>query len=306
MSAKAIGLLGAAISKLGGLLRRRLRPSQEARLRRAVIDTLEQRRLLSCSISSGIVTCTGDEFDNDFRVWQITSSPSNLIYISVSGFGTYDFPVGDVTRVDIFGGDGPDEVVVEATSSSTVGTGHVAVTETIVIYGEGGADTLEGGDGVDSIYGGTGDDVVRGWDSADIIYGGDDDDHLFGNGGSDNIYGGNPSPGNYGEDTLDGGSGADGLWGDWGDDSLLGGNDGDWMYGEDDDDEMFGEAGTDHMYGGPGNDVMTGGSGTDEMFGGDGIDSFDADDGAGGDTVDGGAGVDSVLDSDPGDVLQNI
>ena len=284
MSAKAIGLLGAAISKLGGLLRRRRSLSQEVRLRRAVVDVLEERRLLACSISSGIVTCTASGGNDEILVFQV-GSPSNDVHIVIPGDGTYDYDIGDVTRVDIFGGAGADIFIIEGNSNpqGQVGTGHVAVTESIVIYGEDDDDTFYGGDGSETMYGGNGVDLFNGHDGSDFAYG------------------------------------------EAGNDEFHGGNGNDWMYGGDDDDDLFGDDGTDHLNGGNGADVLRGGNNGDELNGDAGSDDLDGQNGSdslfGGadgdvlqasdfgtaDTVDGGTGSDTLSGHDSGvDTLLNI
>ena len=101
-------------------------------------------------------------------------------------------------------------------------------------FGEGGADTLNGGEAGDLLDGGSGKDT------------------LNGNGGNDTLFG------RSGDDILSGGSGHD---------TLFGGIDNDVLRGNDGLDFLFGEAGNDTLSGGNDNykDVLTGGTGAD-MF----------------------------------------
>ena len=282
MSAKAIGLLGAAISKLGGLLRRRLRPSQEARLRRAVVDELEQRRLLSCSISSGVVTCNGTSGMDGIRVYQINGVSFNTIYIDINGSDPdWNYDTANVTRVDIFAGDDDDTITVEGSDTGIV-FGQHAVSETVVIYGEDGNDSVYGGDGSESMYGGNGIDSLTGYDGADFIYGESGNDEFHGGDGNDWMYGGGDE---------------DELFGESGNDHLNGGDANDVLWGGADNDELNGDAGDDDLDGQAGSDTLAGGAGGDTLEGRDS---------AGGDTLDGGSDTDTLLGSDVGDTVLNI
>jgi Ca2+-binding RTX toxin-like protein len=86
----------------------------------------------------------------------------------------------------------------------------------ISFRGQGGRDTLTGGDGDDDLEGGDGPDTLIGGDGDDDLEGGDDDDTLIGGDGDDYIEGGD------GDDILRGGAGGDFLIGGAGDDTLDG------------------------------------------------------------------------------------
>ncbi|MEZ5063021.1 MAG: hypothetical protein R2700_16205 [Solirubrobacterales bacterium] len=107
--------------------------------------------------------------------------------------------------LSIFGSAGDDRI-----------RGRVAKT-TIRVFGESGADLIEGGNAGDRIEGGGGDDRIfstRGDDRAtggggdDILDGGDGNDRLNGNKGDDFLDGGNPD-GRRGADRGFGGQGDD-------------------------------------------------------------------------------------------------
>ncbi|GMG82522.1 hypothetical protein LNKW23_17350 [Paralimibaculum aggregatum] len=85
------------------------------------------------------------------------------------------------------------------------------------IGGDGGDNTLDGGDGHDFVYGLSGDDSLSGGAGTDVLDGGAGDDSLAGDFGEDRLLGG------AGADRLDGGPGDDLLVGGAGDDSLEGG-----------------------------------------------------------------------------------
>lgn len=79
------------------------------------------------------------------------------------------------------------------------------------LNGAGGNDLLDGGTGDDSMNGGNGNDFLDGWTGNDFMVGDSDNDKLFG-------YDGN--------DVLLGNAGSDSLCGEGGDDELYGGNNG--------------------------------------------------------------------------------
>ncbi len=123
-------------------------------------------------------------------------------------------------------------------------------TQTGLISGGLGDDTIRGGPGRDSLQGNQGDDLLYGGAGDDIVVGGKDNDHQYGEDGDDIVWG------NLGNDTLDGGDGADQVRGGQGDDSISGG------------------AGNDYVSGDRGNDTETGGAGADifHSFSGAGLD----------------------------------
>ena len=207
-----------------------------------------------------------------------------------------------------------------------------AMTERVLIYGNGGNDTLIGGSGFDGMLGMAGDDVLIGNDGTDGLQGGAGRDDLRGGGGNDRLNGGGGSfdtvRGGAGNDTLDGGVGTDflidaadasfvltdtrltGL----GTDRLLnlelvqltGGASNNTL-----DARLFtivggtvtldGGAGNDLLLGADSGSTLIGGLGNDTLTGGAGIDSLTG--GAGNDLLSGGPGNDRLLGQDDNDTL---
>ena len=103
----------------------------------------------------------------------------------------------------------------------------------VTVYGQGGADTIQGGGGNDVLFGDYdgpfayyyaqfgGNDLIDGGDGADALYGGAGDDVLRGEAGNDLIYGDHYSVVTTGNDLLDGGAGADSLIGGLGNDTYI-------------------------------------------------------------------------------------
>ena len=113
--------------------------------------------------------------------------------------------------------------------------------------------------GNDTLYGQGGDDTLYGGDGNDILHGEDGNDKLKGGNGRDTLYGGN------GNDKLKGGNGNDILYGGDGNDTLRGNNG---------DDELYGGCGRDLLIGGKGDDILDGGPGINTLRGGQGDDIF--------------------------------
>jgi hypothetical protein len=160
-------------------------------------EQLEDRRVLAVgiSLSSGVLTITGDSWENDCLV----SLVNNKVHVRVesvpsTGFVlTPDVKQGDYTGVSsirFYGNDGDD------TFDSTF-------IYPCILWGGSGNDVMEGGGGNDWIYGGSGNDTLRGVGGHDTLYGGDDNDKLYGGNGCDGLYGG------AGADELFGGNDAD-------------------------------------------------------------------------------------------------
>ena len=156
-----------------------------------------------------------------------------------------------------------------------------------VLWGDGGANRLEGGEGNDELQGNDGNDKLYGGAGADMLNGGPGDDHAYYTSSSVGVLVRlhNANAVKYGEaegDTLIdvehlvGSNHNDVLAGD-GEDNLLDGGDGDdVLYGgpAGGDDEMYGGNGDDRIFGGKGNDILTGGAGNDYLKGGPGEDTF--------------------------------
>ncbi|EIM24651.1 calcium-binding protein [Microvirga lotononidis] len=134
------------------------------------------------------------------------------------------------------------------------------------IFGNAGANVIDGRDGDDRLYGDGGNDVISGGSGQDVLYGGMGDDLLSGGEGNDHLFG------DVGNDTLDGGDGNDALYGGTGrnlllglggNDTLYGGMHADTLLGGDGNDSLYGDVGNDSLDGGPGNDTLNGGWGRD-------------------------------------------
>lgn len=95
--------------------------------------------------------------------------------------------------------------------------------------GEGGNDTINGGQGDDELLGGDGNDVLSGGGRNDLLSGDMGEDTLYGNSGHDILFGGTLDPdGTFdwdgADDLLDGGKGNDTLVAGGGTDTLIGGD----------------------------------------------------------------------------------
>ena len=156
-----------------------------------------------------------------------------------------------------------------------------------VLWGDGGANRLEGGEGNDELQGNDGNDKLYGGAGADMLNGGAGDDYAYYTSSSVGVLVRlhNANAVKFGEaegDTLTGiehlvGSNYnDVLAGDGEDNYLDGGGGDDVLYGgpAGGDDEMYGGNGDDRIFGGKGNDILTGGEGNDYLKGGPGEDTL--------------------------------
>ncbi|MEV0008549.1 calcium-binding protein [Streptomyces sp. NPDC047973] len=157
------------------------------------------------------------------------------------GSDTYvvcELPTGGTAadRIDVFLGDGDDEIATSDPGVATVSGGpgddtlhaHTAhtvrgdagddmVMGRVVLDGGDGMDHLMGDDGDQRLWGGRGDDMIEAYGGADLVYAGQDDDHVMGGDGDDVLLGG------PGTDTLHGEGGDDLIGGGPGQDTAEGG-----------------------------------------------------------------------------------
>ena len=198
----------------------------------------------------------------------------------------------------------------------------VGETTGFVFLGQGGADTLTGGDGNDTLdggfsqdmlEGGLGDDHLTGGYGDDTIIGGDGVDTAYytgfgggitvslvtsggqytGGGGTDdlqgieNLVGGDFNDrfvGSTGDNRLEMGAGSNVAVGLGGDDTIIGGNGVDNLQGGAGEDTLRGNNGRDVLDGGADGDVLVGGADNDQLRGG-----------TGSDTIEGGTGRDILI-----------
>ena len=183
------------------------------------MENLEQRQLLSVSLSNGVLTVTGTSGD-DFLEVQLRADTSE-VRVNDNGSET-EYPLSSVRRIVIDALAGNDDAGYSGRDNGLDIPG--------LITGGDGNDTLEGGLSHDNISGGpgrdriqgrTGRDTLTGGSGADFLEGGSGNDILFGNGGNDDLSG------NRGDDFLNGGSADDDLQGGDGSDRIKGrsGND---------------------------------------------------------------------------------
>ena len=218
-------------------------------------EQLESRRLMSVSLSGGVLTLTGD---NAAQTMRVDVSGTNLV--ANDGLGTvHTAAISAVNSIVVNALGGNDKVLISS-----------AVTKPTALDGGAGNDTVQGGNGRDNILGGAGDDTLRGQAGNDTIQGLSGTDTISGGSGDDLLDGGRL--GNFPADDT----GDDKLFGDTGKDTLHASDHGNnTLDGGTNDDRLFGYGGTDTLRGGDGNDSLNGGTGADAMWGGNGTDTVD-------------------------------
>jgi RNA polymerase sigma factor (sigma-70 family) len=238
-------------------------------------EELENRKLFSVSLSSGVLTVNGSAGNDQIQVSMSYGPLFNIVNVTENGVTTGSFIASSVSSINVYGNAGNDTIAVGAGIGNTSLNGGVGDD---ALYGGNGNDYIFCGDGNDYASGGAGNDTIDGWYGNDYLVGGDGSDSLLG-------Y--------YGSDTLCGLAGNDSLSGESDNDNLYGGDGSDWITGGAGDDGLFGDAGNDSLYGDDGSDSLTGGAGGDYLSGGNGNDFFTAHDNEV-DTIDGGAGWDTA------------
>jgi Ca2+-binding RTX toxin-like protein len=199
------------------------------------MEAMETRRLMSVSLSGGVLTVQGSVYED------IITVQANSTHISVTDNGTGpSFPLSAVSIVRVFGGSGNDRITV-----------YPEVRKNAYLDGGIGHDTLTGGAGHDFVLGGDGNDDLDGSGGNDYLNGGNGNDYALGGSGNDTLIG------SHGHDVLGGESGNDLLYGDWGNDRITGGAGTDKLYGGDGDDILYakGDGSSDYVSGGAGYDV---------------------------------------------------
>ncbi len=299
-------------------------------------EALEARRLLSISLSGGLLRITGTPGNDSFTVRQ-----EGTALVVDDNIKIRSYPVADVQQlsIDMRGGDDFLRLRTKANTRN--------VTAPATLLGGDGNDTLRGGLANDSIDGGAGDDVIDGGSGADTLRGGTGNDTTDYSQRTKPLFikvDGAANSGEAGEnDRLDterviGGSGDDlfmiasddsgnAFFGGAGNDAvdyasitsatepvkiLLDNKTNDGVHGadniHDDIETVFGTKFADSITGSNGDNTLVGGDGADTINGDlnqTGTTGPGGDDliigGSGDDSLDGNFGVDSVIQSDAPD-----
>ncbi len=228
---------------------------------------------------------------------------TDRVIVQGNGDFSIDMTASGVERVDANSGND----TLDATGS----------TARVRQYGNGGDDTLIGGENRDTQRGGAGDDIIYGGGGNDVIRGDAGADELRGGEGNDLIYADSDDTvveGGAGNDRVivqgDGdfsidmtASGVERVDGGAGDDTLdaSGSTSRVRQYGNDGDDTLIGGEGRDIQQGGDGDDTISGGGDRDNIRGGEGADRLSGDEGR--DTIRGDAGDDVIIGGDDNDTL---
>jgi Ca2+-binding RTX toxin-like protein len=247
-------------------------------------EVLECRRLFaSVAVTGGILRVFGDAGVDNVITVALTADKSTVV-VTVNGNAS-NFAKSAVKRVRLFGDSGDDTISVDSSQTQF----NVQVDG----FGQGGNDTLTGGDERNNFYGGAGNDTLvlgsgrntaYGEGGKDRIIGGDQRDFVSGGGGNDTIDGGDGRDqlqGDSNADTIRGGDGSDLIFGGRGDDWVSGGSHSDVVFGQDGNDTLFGDADKDELFGMAGVDSINGGGDRDTIWGGAATDFLSAGPGGG-------------------------
>jgi Ca2+-binding RTX toxin-like protein len=242
------------------------------------IDLLESRKLLSASLSGGVLRAIGDTgVANEIKVG--LNDLGTQVEVEINGVQSL-FNPADVRLIIVHGRELGDTLTVDDD-----------LTTRAIIFGNDGNDTIRGGAGRNQLWGGAGNDTLTARGTRNLVEAGSGNDLIDGSDGPDFILAG------IGDDTVNAGNGKDIVWGAAGNDSITagdgadivlagrgndtvnGGGGNDWIAGEAGDDSLSGGDGDDRLYGLRGNDTLLGGNGNDTLFGGADSDVLDGGDG---------------------------
>ncbi len=126
----------------------------------------------SIEITIGVFRATSHGFDADFS----RTIGGATVDLSV---GQFDVPPGTLSRLEIFGQAGNDDIQIG---------GNIQLPAWL--YGDAGNDRIKGGAGDDVILGGAGDDLIQGGKGRDLLIGGEGADRIVGNADDDILISG--------------------------------------------------------------------------------------------------------------------
>jgi len=180
-----------------------------------MFESLESRKLLSVTLSSGVLTVNGT---SGADVIEFQRRDDGRLKVELNG-SERRFSLSSVQKIVVNASGGNDFVEFSGRD------GGLSIPS--VLNGGDGNDTLEGGNGRDLIFGNAGRDYLQGKAGNDSLRGGSGDDRLEGGSGNDILNGGD------GNDYLQGGDGNDDVFGAAGSDTIYG-NSGNDDFGFDD------------------------------------------------------------------------
>jgi Ca2+-binding RTX toxin-like protein len=227
-------------------------------------ENLEQRVLLSISLSGGVLSIVGTNKNDSLSIFG--KGADTVVKSSFAAEQHFQLNAGNTIKIDMLGG---NDTVTIADATIHLNT------------------TILGGSGNDLLDGGAGNDLIDGGAGADTLFGDGGDDHLVdttndtvmdGEAGFDAAdFSGATTPINFkmaGKNV----------------EMVSGGSAGDSITGTASADVIIGNGGNDTINGLAGDDTIDGGAGHDKLFGGDGNDLFINYDQES-DVIDGGAGM---------------
>ena len=149
----------------------------------ARVEHLESRRLLSVTLTNGVLTVIGSDRSDFVRV----SERDDQVVVRDSTSGRCSFDEDEIDQVVVRLGAGNDRARLTGIDVPSRIEGDAGAD---FLTGGNEDDTLLGGDGADRLVGNNGDDDLRGGDGNDRLEGGNGDDRLSGGDGFDRATGG--------------------------------------------------------------------------------------------------------------------
>jgi PKD repeat protein len=180
-------------------------------LEKAVLETLEDRRMMSASplgtavLTNGVLTINGDPTLPSKIMVDYANSGKDTSHIGVYVSQTYKtFPTAQVKKMLLNGGSGGNYIYIDP---------HITIPS--VIHAGSGNDIVRGGGGDNTIYGGTGNDYLHAEGTNNVIYAESGNNTLVGDKSHNTLYAGT------GKDILNGGGGHGSIVGASAQDTIL-------------------------------------------------------------------------------------
>src|SRR3954470_311307 len=153
--------------------------AQLNRAARAVIESLEQRRMLAVTLDESSWIIEAD--DNKPHTIKIDYAPTNhnKLRALIDGKVAGTTAISDIAWIQVYGGGGNDKITIDVDLDS--------YDLDVEVYAGDGNDTLIGGEGYDDLSGEDGNDSIGGNGGDDILYGDAGDDTIDGGAGADEI-----------------------------------------------------------------------------------------------------------------------
>ncbi len=151
-----------------------MKSSRRRKLRKYVVESLEQRRLLASLVEGGELFVSTNDDDNVIDIW---IDEEDFLNVEVDG-NTVSYPSAGIEHIRVSANGGSDQITIQD-----------SVTQATTLDGGTGDDGIRGGLRADRILGGAGNDKIDGSAGNDVLVGGSGKDSINAGPGNDWVFG---------------------------------------------------------------------------------------------------------------------